>query len=159
MIKHEPHYVNLLANCIDAVYVNNTSYYIGIHVLIRKENKFLILKRTDSKSYMPSKWDIPGGSMEVGEKIEDTAIREVFEETGLKVVPKEVLYTYVNPVELPVRQTLQIIMKADYLGGEINTKPDEHDDWKWVTKEEALKLPIINFLQSFLEEDNGYYED
>lgn len=159
LIKHEPHYVNLLANCIDAVYVNNTSYYIGIHVLIRKENKFLILKRTDSKSYMPSKWDIPGGSMEVGEKIEDTAIREVFEETGLKVVPKEVLYTYVNPVELPVRQTLQIIMKADYLGGEINTKPDEHDDWKWVTKEEALKLPIINFLQSFLEEDNGYYED
>ena len=150
--EQEPHYVNLLANCIDAVYVNNTSYYVGIHVFIRKGNEFLIIKRTDSKSYMPSKWDIPGGSMEVGEKIEDTAVREVFEETGLHVVPQEILYTYVNPVELPVRQTLQIIMGADYAGGEVKTNPKEHDAWKWVTIEEARKLPLINFLQSFLEE-------
>lgn len=150
--EQEPHYVNLLANCIDAVYVNNTSYYVGIHVFIRKGNEFLIIKRTDSKSYMPSKWDIPGGSMEVGERIEDTAVREVFEETGLHVVPQEILYTYVNPVELPVRQTLQIIMRADYAGGEVKTNPKEHDAWKWVTIEEARKLPLINFLQSFLEE-------
>ena len=152
LIKQESHYINLLANCIDAAYVNNTTYYIGIHVLIRKGNEFLALRRTDSKPYMPSKWDIPGGSMEVGEGIEDTAVREVLEETGLKVVPKEILYTYVNSIELPARQTLQIIMDAEYLGGEVKTNPNEHDAWRWVTKEEALKLPTINFLQSYLEE-------
>ena len=36
-------------------------------------------------------WDIPGGHMDVGESLEETAIRETFEETGLTLHMLELL--------------------------------------------------------------------
>lgn len=40
--------------------------------------------RTDNK-----KWGLPGGSIEIGEKVEETTIREVKEETGLSICLKD----------------------------------------------------------------------
>lgn len=39
-------------------------------------------------------WGLPGGSMELGESVEQTACRETFEETGLGVEPVELLGVY-----------------------------------------------------------------
>ena len=43
-----------------------------------QENRLLLQKRTDNE-----KWGLPGGFMELGETVQETARREVFEETGL----------------------------------------------------------------------------
>ncbi len=52
----------------------------GTCVIISDKNKILMQLRTDNK-----KWGLPGGSIELGEKVEEAAIREVKEETGLSV--------------------------------------------------------------------------
>ncbi|HWQ46537.1 MAG TPA: NUDIX hydrolase [Longilinea sp.] len=49
-------------------------------VIVDGQNRVLMQHRTDDNN-----WDFPGGFMEMGETIEETAKREVFEETGLKV--------------------------------------------------------------------------
>lgn len=54
----------------------------GACVIIAHEDKILLQRRTDN-----DKWGLPGGSMEIGETMEETATREVFEQTGLFVLP------------------------------------------------------------------------
>lgn len=49
------------------------------------EGKVLMLHRTDNDS-----WCFPGGSVELGEKVEETAKREALEETGLLVKELEI---------------------------------------------------------------------
>lgn len=53
---------------------------VGTTILISNdEGKMLFQHRTDSED-----WGLPGGAMELGESIEETAHRELYEETGLK---------------------------------------------------------------------------
>lgn len=49
-------------------------------IIYNEKKEILLQKRADD-----NKWGIPGGNMELGETIEETACREVFEETGLTV--------------------------------------------------------------------------
>ena len=99
---------------------------------------------------MPNLWDIPGGSMEIGEKPEATVIREILEETNLKVRLNNLQFAYSNFTELPERQTIQLIYDADYISGEIKLNSKEHDKYLWVTLEDAKKMRLINFLDEYL---------
>jgi len=56
---------------------------VGVGVLIEKDGKYLLIKRAAD----PDKgmWSVPGGLVEVGERVRDAAVREVLEETGLRV--------------------------------------------------------------------------
>jgi len=58
-------------------------------IVMRSDGKFLIMKRDGM-------WDLPKGKLEKKESVEDAALREVGEETGLKVlrITQPVLSTY-----------------------------------------------------------------
>lgn len=53
----------------------------GSAIIIRNENKEILLQeRTDRNM-----WGLPGGCQELGEDLRETAIREAYEETGIKL--------------------------------------------------------------------------
>jgi ADP-ribose pyrophosphatase len=56
---------------------------VGVGVLIRSGDEYLLIKRASE----PDKgmWSIPGGMVEIGEKVSEAAVREAKEETGLDV--------------------------------------------------------------------------
>jgi 8-oxo-dGTP diphosphatase len=56
---------------------------VGIGVFVFKDNKFLMLQRHGSHG--AGSWSIPGGCVEFGESFEETAKREVKEETGVEI--------------------------------------------------------------------------
>ncbi len=53
----------------------------GASVLVYNKDKFLLIKR--GKAPYLGHWSLPGGSQEVGETLEEAAIRELKEETDL----------------------------------------------------------------------------
>ena len=57
----------------------------GAAIIIRNENNQILLQeRTDR-----NKWGLLGGCQDLGEDLKDTAIREAYEETGIKLNPNE----------------------------------------------------------------------
>jgi ADP-ribose pyrophosphatase YjhB (NUDIX family) len=51
--------------------------------------RVLLVRR--AKEPLKGRWTLPGGTVELGETLEEAVVRELKEETGLQVVPREVL--------------------------------------------------------------------
>jgi ADP-ribose pyrophosphatase YjhB (NUDIX family) len=62
---------------------------VGTGVLLLREDKVLLQRRKDN-----GLWGLPGGSLELGESLEETARREVLEETGLVVAGLKLFGVY-----------------------------------------------------------------
>lgn len=58
-------------------------------IVMNKNGEILLQKRSDSRD-----WGLPGGAMEPGESFEETAKRELFEETNLKCNDLQFLQTF-----------------------------------------------------------------
>ena len=59
----------------------------GAAIIIRnKQGKILLQERTDR-----NKWGLPGGCQDLGEDLRDTAVREAYEETGIKLDSKKIV--------------------------------------------------------------------
>ena len=59
----------------------------GAAIIIRnEEGKILLQERTDR-----NKWGLPGGCQDLGEDLRDTATREAYEETGIKINPEDII--------------------------------------------------------------------
>jgi 8-oxo-dGTP diphosphatase len=65
---------------------------IGVGAIIVKEGKVLLVKR----GIEPSKglWAIPGGTLKLGETLQECAAREILEETGIKIKVGECIYVF-----------------------------------------------------------------
>ena len=57
--------------------------FVGVGVVVWRDGKFLLIKR--GKPPRMGDWSIPGGRQELGETLEETAVREVAEETGVDI--------------------------------------------------------------------------
>ncbi|MFA6005350.1 MAG: NUDIX domain-containing protein [Patescibacteria group bacterium] len=109
------------------------------------ENKFLILKRRPEELHRPNTWDLPGGNITYPEEHTDGILREIKEETGLAV-------TDLRPIQ--VRTNYNNEEKIYYLfighigksASGVVALSEEHTEYKWVTKEEFLKLGSADFL-------------
>lgn len=79
----------------------------------------------------PQRWELPGGALEVGERILDGLRREVREEIGLDVEPVRLSGVYQNMALGPVA----LVFLCRRAGGAERTS-DETSDWRWVRRDE-----------------------
>ena len=85
---------------------------IIIELLDRPERPIVLIERRNP----PYGWAIPGGFMEVGERLERTAIREAAEETSLTVTLKALLGIYSKPGRDPRFHTVTAVFVAEACG-------------------------------------------
>ena len=89
------------------------------------------------------KWVLPKGIIETGESPEDTALREVSEEAGIKAkiinkITPDVAYKYTKN-GIWVNKKVEFFL-MEYASGDIKDHCWEMEEVKWVKGEEALKL-------------------
>jgi mutator protein MutT len=116
--------------------------------IIKKDDKYLILKRSPDAITYPNHWDFPGGKTEAGEGTSKGLEREVMEETSLEIRVIEPVFTFhevYNGTNL-----IFIFYSCEVTEGEIKLS-HEHTEYKWATKEEILKLKTENFLSAFFD--------
>lgn len=58
---------------------------IAVALVRNNENRYLICKKPAGRGVFPNQWGLPGGGIELGEKIEEALSREVREEVGLEI--------------------------------------------------------------------------
>jgi ADP-ribose pyrophosphatase YjhB (NUDIX family) len=96
-----------------------------------------------AKAPRMGEWSIPGGMLELGEKLRDGVAREIQEETGLQVKSEEVLDVFDSIVTDADGKTQYHYVLVDYLcsvtGGELRAASDVSEA-RWATLEEVVSL-------------------
>ncbi|AYG00675.1 NUDIX hydrolase [Lactococcus allomyrinae] len=128
--------------------------YLGAGVIIYHDNKILLQQRQDNGT-----WALHAGGIEVGEELEETARRELFEETGLKAETLELLgiysgqdrfMTYPNGDQIYMPNVYYIC--RDFTG-KLNPQPDEVQQLAWFSLDqlpENIHKPNQRVLQDFI---------
>jgi 8-oxo-dGTP pyrophosphatase MutT (NUDIX family) len=99
-------------------------------VVVDDAGRALIIQRRDN-----GHWEPPGGILEHGETIEDGLVREVYEETGLKVEPGPLTGVYQNMT----RSIVALVFRCRTIDGEL-TSNREVVALRWASASDAGAL-------------------
>ncbi|MGA6163522.1 NUDIX hydrolase [Amycolatopsis magusensis] len=127
----------------------------SVTVVIRNDaGRVLLIHKIDNDL-----WALPGGGHDVGERITDTAVREVREETGLDVEIVRLIGTYTDPRHVmayddgEVRQQFSLCFEGRWTGGQPREDGTETKAVRWV---EPADLDSLNIHPSMrLRIDHG----
>ncbi len=105
---------------------------IVIELLDRPGRPIALIRRKNP----PHGWALPGGFVDVGERVEAAAIREAWEETGLDVTLTTLLGCYSDPRRDARGHTVSVVYVAEAHG-----RPEACDDAAAVGIFDPMQLP------------------
>ena len=125
---------------------------VGAGAVVRKGAKVLLLKRR----YPPNKglWALPGGLVELGESVQAAAVREVEEETGLKVKLERLLDVQTDIHKDHEGRLEYHYILVDYLATPTNgrTRPNEEASaYGWFDERQASRLKMSGGTRAVLK--------
>lgn len=112
-------------------------------VLIRRDDQLLLIRKPE---WAPGRYGLVAGFLDVGESLEECAIRETREETGVEI--KNV--RYVTSQCWPFPSQLMAGFVADYSSGSIHADGKEVEDARWFSIDSLPNLPAQRSIARFL---------
>jgi mutator protein MutT len=107
----------------------------------------LVLRRSARNRHFIGAWEWPGGKCDPGESLDEAAVREVREETGLEA--EITALAGASEFELPSVRVALLYLEGEITGGEIRLS-HEHDDVAWVALSELSSLPLMEHTRAFM---------
>ena len=96
-------------------------------VVVREDGRVLVIRRADNGA-----WEAPGGVLEIDERPEDGAAREVLEESGIKAEVVRLTGVYKNMK----RGVVALVFLCRPVGGQAETS-EESTEVRWFTRAEV----------------------
>jgi 8-oxo-dGTP diphosphatase len=118
---------------------------VMVTAVIKKKNKYLLLKRGKKTTLWRGKWQFPEGGIKFGESPLDSLKRELKEETGLKLKNAKFLKFHSSTIRYFGKSLYHALrlMFICKVSGNIKLS-NAHDDYKWFTKRQIRKLRLVN---------------
>jgi 8-oxo-dGTP diphosphatase len=119
--------------------LSNGQYYLGVHAYIHNsKGEFLLQKRSETKKFLPSGWDIHMGHVMAGETSEAAITREIHEELGIKVqnvafIKRITWEKYHHFIDI-------FVVNKDINIYDLTLQKSEVEDVKYISSDEMIKL-------------------
>lgn len=94
-----------------------------VDIIIEQETGVVLILRRNE----PRLWAIPGGFCDYGESLEEAAVREAREETGLEVELIEQFHTYSDPRRDPRQHNITTVYITRARGGTLQAQDDAQE--------------------------------
>lgn len=123
-------------------------HYPHIHpcviVLVQRGDEFLLVRKPE---WTPGRYSLVAGFVDFGESLEECVVREVMEETGIRVSD----IRYVGSQNWPFPSQLMAGFVARYESGEICIQCDELEDARWFSRQDLPEmLPASRSIARFI---------
>jgi 8-oxo-dGTP diphosphatase len=132
--------------------------FVATKAFIICDDKVLLLRKSSNykDSAHTGKFDVPGGRVELGQKFDESLLREIKEETGLDVEIGKPFF--VNESYPTVRgenwQIIRVFFECNSKSKDVILSED-HSAFEWIKPEEYVKYNLIENLipvfESFLD--------
>ena len=147
MEKEKVHDLNLLHWEIAVFVINN-------------QRQILLQKRAATKRFNPNKWGLCAGHVDSMERLEDAALREVYEEIGIKLTLDDLKVLYEK--EVKIRESNSHITRyyyAIYNGNDFTIQEEELSEVKWFDIDDVIDMISNNNDTIVFKSDRLYLLD
>lgn len=120
----------------------------GVGIVQNEAGHILLHKRSDN-----GRWGLPGGAIELGERVDQTVINEVFEETGLIVEPTRVVGLYSDDhfrITYPHGDKVKIVstlLACHVVGGQLQADGKESLEVGFFPPDALPSLPYFHYIR------------
>jgi len=138
-----------------------TEVRAGVGIMILKDNKVLLGRRNSDPIKASSElggsscWTFPGGKIHFGERIQESAKRELKEETGIKAKKLKVV-SIGNEVVKDAHFVTIGFLCEDFEGEPEVMEPDEIVEWKWFPLDKIpnpIFPPSLKLLKNYVDKE------
>jgi 8-oxo-dGTP diphosphatase len=98
---------------------------LTVDIVAPMEGGIVLIKRKNEP--FEGMWAFPGGFVDIGETVEDAAVREMKEETGLDVELVRLVGVYSEPNRDPRGHNVSVAFLANVVGGEMKADTDAEE--------------------------------
>jgi 8-oxo-dGTP diphosphatase len=129
-------------------------------VLVKNaDNEFLLVKKANNVGPYAGTYLTPGGGVETGESADNAALRELYEETGVKVKNFQRAFfddDVTENWEGIKRHFIMLLYSADYESGELHQtegNDDEFEDVGWYAIDQLKTMKLSPPLTKLLKQE------
>lgn len=132
-------------------------FHLAVKGLVVCNHRFLVVQKLPKKEHAPGYWELPGGGLSFGESPEEALVREIAEETSLKVTVTHPLFIWSfmkNSEKQVIGITYHCMTDSDDV-----VLSSEHLDYRWITREEIDQVQLMPELKKDLKKWNWHQAD
>ncbi len=117
-------------------------FLAGVGALIKVDQKYLLLQRSDKKDFAAGMWECVTGRVDQGEAFDQAVLREVREELGVEAQIEFIIGTthFYRGKPDPENELLGVVYACSISDGEGIRLSGEHTQCRWLNVDEAMGI-------------------